>query len=411
MKMKSIFLSMLAIAALASCTTENFNIDPPGPGTGTQEGDEMVVELNISSGAMGTKAGTVGQEAKNGGDKKIKDITVFGVSDAGTIITKQYFASGSGLNEDDPTTMISSATFVTTDQTKDIYVIANIGADLTKKGSPNGQFYSINTLKQLQAATVSLLDGTDPKQQEGNVLMSGTGNVTELTPGDGKKTAKASVQLSFIASKIILEALNRGEQSAGTYDTDFTIDAAIMTHVNTAAYYLMGDNNSFVGAITADNVRNQITPVFATGLTGPDAGGETTIGDFKQAISVAAFDNQNPIKNIGYWYVFENPSESTHTTLSIEYQYKADGQTMSKHYFPVTFDGLDKPKIEPGKAYKVTLTFNGSFLPGEGGSGGTDKPDESIVSTDVAVTVTPADWGEGTVVNKPFGGGGTTPAP
>lgn len=43
--MKSIFLSMLAIAALASCTKENFNVDPPVP-----QGEKMLVDITLSSG-------------------------------------------------------------------------------------------------------------------------------------------------------------------------------------------------------------------------------------------------------------------------------------------------------------------------------------------------------------------------
>ena len=51
MKVKSIFVSMLAIAALASCSRQEF-VDP---GLGPQEGSKMLVDITLSNGEQ-TKA-------------------------------------------------------------------------------------------------------------------------------------------------------------------------------------------------------------------------------------------------------------------------------------------------------------------------------------------------------------------
>ena len=396
--MKSIFLSMLAIAALASCTTENFNIDPPGP----QNGDKMEVKLTISSGPLGTRAGTSGTPADNAGDKTINDITVFGVSQAGAIITKKYFDNTTGLADGTPGTGTKTTTFTTTDQAESIYIIANIGEDLTQQTPAPGQFFSVNTLTSLQTATVSLLDNTNPKQTQGKVLMSGNNTVSNKTDGH----ADANVTLNFIASKIILKSLVRGTTSLGTYDTDFKLTKAIMSHVNTSAYYIGdGTTNSFIGLPNGAITRNLITPVFATGLPNSPCV-DKTVKDFSHNITVApgGFDPSGQIDDIGYWYVFENPTTSTtNTTLLIEYQYKENvgDVNMTTYYFPVTFSTSDKGAIEPGKAYAVTVTFNGSCLPGDGGGGGVPDPDTEVIPTDVAVTVTPTDWSDATV-NKPF---------
>ena len=70
MKMKTVFLSMLAIAALASCSRQDF-IDPPGPNP--QEGEKMLVDITLGNGEM-TKAAGVPSGTE---EKTITDITVF----------------------------------------------------------------------------------------------------------------------------------------------------------------------------------------------------------------------------------------------------------------------------------------------------------------------------------------------
>lgn len=380
--MKSIFLSMLAIAALASCTKENFNVDPPGP-----KGKEMVVELTINGNSLSSKAG--GATTDNA-DKVIKNITVFGVqTSTGAIITRKYFASGDMQAEG--AEGAQKVAFATTDQTTQIHVIANIGEDLTG----NSKALNLNTLKQLQNAKASLIVPADktPKQTQGDVLMSGS--TTTVTPGGEGGNASAAVTLNFIGSKIVLKSLVRSATSLGTYDTHFKLQNAIITHVQTNAYYVRG-TDSYIDAITGD-VRPAMTPLeFVTGRSGQT---ETKVLDFNHEITgVTQFDETHPVEDIAYWYVFENSDATIHTTLLIEYGWKkmkddAGFQTM---YFPVTFGAGDKPLIQPGKSYTVKLTFNGDFRPtdlgGGSGGGGTEDPDTPIVPGTVDVTVTPAAW-------------------
>lgn len=393
MKVKSIFLSMLAIAALASCSKEETNVDPPVP-----QGKTRVIEVTIGSGSLSSKATGV---ATNVTDKTISDLTVFGAnSTSGAIITKKYF---SGLT--DVTDGKKKVNFETTDQTDIIYVIANIGDDLTQAGEVLG-VSNVKGLKNAQASLIVTSPNVVPTQTEGKVLMSGS---TTTITGDigGGNAAEASVDLKFIASKIILKSLKRDALSTGEYGTDFKLQNAYLTHVQTSAYYFM-DNSSFIGAITGD-VRPAITATFATGRNG--VASETEVADFKEdlATKVTSFaPGDAATEDIAYWYVFENSATTTPTTLLIQYVWKETvaGAMDKVMYFPVTFITDDASKIEPGKAYNVSLTFHGNFKPtdqgGGGGGGGTDDPDTPIVPGSVDVTVTPADWGT-TNVEKPFG--------
>ena len=401
--MKTVFLSMLAIAALASCSRQDF-IDPnDGPTPGPGQGESMMVEITINGGSLSTKAGTQGTVAKQVEDKTINDITVFGVDAAsGAIIDKGYFEVGTPSFEVNAETYVATATFKTTTQTTKLYVIANIGENLVTSGKT---FFSVGTLSALMKEKASLVVGGAPKQQETNVLMSGDGDVIPENPAtpDVAGTATADVSLNFIGSKIILSKIKRGSDSQGEYgaEHDFVINNAAMTHVNTSAYY-MRDNNSYVEAITG-GIRDRITPQYVTGM--PDnLNGETTVGDFIQPITLESFNPNDEVNNIAYWYVFENPTEAgVHTTLQIEYEcYENAGDpNKTKKYFPILFGGGDKNPIKPGQAYDVSITLNGNFTPGAGG-GGTTTPDVPVVNTDVAVTVTPTEWNTTTEGNKDF---------
>ncbi len=400
--MKTVFLSMLAIAALASCSRQDF-IDPnDGPTPGPGQGESMMVEITINGGSLSTKAGTQGQAANQDLDKTINDITVFGVDAAsGAIITKEYFDTSTPSFDVNADSHVATATFSTTTQTTRLYVIANIGENLVTSGKT---FFSVGTLSALMKEKASLVVAGTPKQQETNVLMSGDGEVTQLTPGSPgvPGTASAEVSLNFIGSKIILSKIKRGLNSQGEYgaDHDFVINNASMTHVNTEAYYMV-DNNSYVEAI-AGGIRDAITPAYVTGMPN-NPGDEITVNDFIQPITIESFGPNDEVNNIAYWYVFENPTAATkYTTLQIEYEcYKQQGDgTMTKMYFPILFGGGDKNPIKPGQAYEVNITLNGNFTPG--GGGGTDTPDVPLVPTDVAVTVTPTDWSPSADGNKDF---------
>lgn len=383
---------MLAIAALASCSKEETNVDPPVP-----QGKARVIDLTIGSGSLSSKATGAATAAT---DKAISDLTVFGVNaTSGAIITKKYFGT---LTDVDGSK--KKVNLETTDQTDEIYVVANIGEDLTGAGKA----LSVSNVKGLKSAQASLIvtPANTPAQTEGKVLMSGS--TTTITDDiGGNNPATASVDLKFIASKIILKSLKRDALSTGAYDTDFQLQNAYLTHVQTSAYYFM-DNSSFIGTIASD-VRPAITPTFATGRNG--VASETEVADFKEGLTskVTSFaPGDAATEDIAYWYVFENSATATPTTLLIEYVWKEEstGSMDKKMYFPVTFIANDASKIEPGKAYNVSLTFHGNFKPkddgGAGGGGGTDDPDTPIVPGSVDVTVTPANWGE-TSVEKPFG--------
>lgn len=395
--MKSIFLSMLAIAALASCTKENFNVDPPTP-----QGDKMLVDITLTSGEP-TKASGVATVAE---DKAINNVTVFFLNATDQIVSKQYLAGASLTNDQtDPT--IKTATVETRSTATQMMVIANIGEDRTTTT------LNVSTKAQLQAVVQSLIT-TDanplPVQVKTDVLMSGEGTVDNMTASqDGSpSTATSAVTLNFISAKISLTKIELGNSAKGTYGTDFTFTRAFLLNVQTNSWYFPTASSYIPDPKAYANG----TAWEASWGTDP---GYPVVADYAQAFN---FANMNaPQTDLAHWYVFENNPASVASTenptiLVIEIEWtkvKANptaGVTEEKvkKMFNVIFAPGDKGVIEAGKAYNVDLTFNGDFRPeseGGNGGGGTDTPDEPNVNANVGITVTPASWTD-TDASKPF---------
>lgn len=397
--MKSIFLSMLAIAALASCTKENFNVDPPTP-----QGDKMLVDITLTSGEP-TKASGVATVAE---DKAINNVTVFFLNATDQIVSKQYL-NGASLTNDQTDPTIKTATVETRSTATQMMVIANIGEDRTgASGTLN-----VSTKAQLKAVVQSLINTANPPipvQVKTDVLMSGEGSVENMTASqDGTpSTATSAVTLNFISAKISLTKIELGADAKGTYGTDFTFTRAFLLNVQTNSWYFP-TANSYIPTPKA-----YANGTAWDGSWGTDPG-NTVVTDYAQTFN---FANMNTAQtDLAHWYVFENDPASVlpadhPTTLVIEIEWtkvRANAtagtqEVKEKKMFNVIFGPGDKGVIKAGQAYKVDLTFNGNFLPedeGGNGGGGTDTPDEPNVNANVGITVTPASWTD-TDASKPF---------
>lgn len=405
--MKTVFLSMLAIAALASCSRQEF-IDPHG---GPQEGDKMLVDITLGNGEM-TKATGV-PEADGTEEKTITDITVFFLNGADQIVSRT-FVTGPDLTDDGQNPGHKKATVETRTTASQVMVIANIGEDRTG----TGKALNVSTRAQLEAVLQDLVveDGTPPAlvpfQEKTNLLMSGIGDVSQMNPGGiptDPFTAEASVELKYIAAKITLRSITVTDQAQGEYGDgkDFVFTKAYLLNVQTKSHYFP----TYLLA-TADLA-------FANG-TWEEAWGISNlpiVKDFEEKLAITSIVDNTPVENLAHWYVFENKPTSTTkddnpTILAVQIKWKekeANGDDIPEDVyalknFNVIFAPGDKGIIEAGKAYDVALSFSGDFRPGTSGGnagGGEDKPDEPNIKANVTVTVTPAEW-DPAPTEKPF---------
>ena len=400
---------MLAIAALASCSRQEF-IDPHD---GPQEGDKMLVDITLGNGEMTRAQGVPGVDGTE--EKTITDITVFFLNSSSQIVSRTFVTGAASLTDDELNPGHKKATVETRTTATQVMVIANIGEDRTG----TGKALNVSTRAQLEAVLQDLVfeDGTPPAlvpfQEKTNLLMSGEGDVSPMTPGGiptDPFTATASVELKYIAAKITLKSITVTDKAQGTYgeNQDFVFTKAYLLNVQTKSHYFP----TYLPA-TADLS-------FANGTWEEGAWGTSDlpiVADFEQELTITSITPNAAVENLAHWYVFENQPASTvkadnPTILAVQIKWKEKeangGDIPTDVYvlknFNVIFAPGDKDIIEAGKAYDVALTFSGDFRPGTSGGnagGGEDKPDEPNIKANVTVTVTPAVWKPETT-EKPF---------
>lgn len=409
MKVKSLLLSMCAIAALASCSQSDDEI--PGGASNAPEAKVILKLAGSGEQATGRAAGIPGDlDTQNG---KVNNLTVFIFNQSGLVITKQYIGT--------PATGANSIS--TTTDAKKVAVVANTG-DLTTTG---GAFASVASEEALKAVLSDMLVNPDDPagavtHKDANLYMSGINDLSAFSDdGNGGQQATVTVSLHFLSARIQLKEItfNGGTVTDNVYaqandfatnaNANFTItrvylmNAQRVTHFLPATAggsdYITQDLKQYTGGVAwsapwTGTAPNQFKP-----------NNEYTIEAGTDKFIPGTAPAQNTISDIGHWYTFANTGVSdiaNHpTALVVEVKWrkvKADAdvsEEVQTMYFTTYFGGGDKNELEAGKAYTVKLALNGNFKPtnqGGSGGGGTTDPTKPTVNSSVEVTVTPASW-------------------
>ena len=407
MKVKSLFLSMCAIVALASCSQS----DDVAPAGGDAPEAKVILKLE-GDGVNATRAAGTEEAATEGG-AAIKNVTVFFFNQTGFIVGAPQFITAADINN--PIT--------TTTDAAEVVVIANLG---DKTG--DGTFDGIASLSQLQKLDFSSIAGSagsyTVNQSKDNLYSSGMGAITF---NDNEGTA--SVQLHFVAAKIktVKIAWTANQNYAATEDALkgdktkwFTIKKVYMMTAQT--------NSPLVPANTVDASWGGFVPqtyAFAGGVAWGTAPWQWTgdnepkqTGDYLAAAAdlVESTANANQIDNAlasKSWYLFENSPASTHPTgLVIEVLWRSKDQSTDVNdllpkYFTMYFGekgagGATQPLLTAGKTYDMALSLKGDFKPGGNAGGGGDDPTKPSVDATVTVTVTAAHWTTTDEITKDF---------
>ncbi|MBY2899598.1 fimbrial protein [Bacteroides fragilis] len=409
MKVKSLLLSMCAIAALASCSQSDDEI--PG-GTGSDAPEAKVILKLEGSGVQANSraAGIPGNLTEENG--KVNDLTVFIFNQSGLVITKQYIgAPAAGANS-----------ISTTTDAKKVAVVANTG-DLTTQGK---LFASVSSENALKTVLSDML--TDPNTQsaplthkDDNLYMSGINDLSEFAKDGETMKATATVQLHFLSARIQLSEITfngkavtdnvyaQSNDFAANTDANFTITRVYLMNVQRVTHFLPATDGG-TNYITQDLKQYTGGVAWSDPWTGPlpnqfKPNDEYTIEAGTNHFTAVS----NKISDIGHWYTFANEGVSditNHpTALVVEVKWrrvKADvtaspavPEEIQTMYFTTYFGGGDQDALVAGKSYKVSLALNGNFKPaGDGGSGGggTEDPTKPTVNSSVEVTVKAAEW-------------------
>lgn len=407
MKVKGLFLSMCAIAALASCSQNEDAVPLSG-----NDAPKAQVTLKLEGDGVNSRAaGDLEGSAREDG-AKIKNVTVFFFNQTDFIVgTPQYVA--------DPATLASTPLTTTTDATQ-IVVIANLGSDLS--GTTFKSVSSLSQLKKVDFSAINDAAGTKSVNQSAtNLYSSGMGAITMGT-GDQATIGNATVQLHFISARIDkVKIAWKADQHYAANKNDFENTATNWFYIK-QVYMMKAQTNSPL--LPADAAANGtwtggFTPqtyAFAGGVawgTAPwewpaDAGtAPVQTDDYLVATMPAAANNSidnvfGTDPNHKAWYLFENTPTSNHPTgliVEIVWRSKEDStkpdELLSKYftvYFGEKMASGTQPLLEAGKTYNMSIALNGDFKPGGNAGGGGDDPDKPSVDSQITVTVDAAQW-------------------
>lgn len=406
MKVKSLFLSMCAIAALASCSQSD---DVTSAGS---DAPKATVTLKLEGDGVDTRAAGASEDATEAG-AAISNVTVFFFNQTGFIVGTPQFITATNIGN--PIT--------TTTDAAEVVVIANLGSDLS-----GTTFKDVASLSQLQTLDFSSIAGSagsfTVNQSKDNLYSSGMGAITF-----NDNTGTASVQLHFVAAKI------KTVKIAWTANQNYAAsEQALKDDVNKwftikKVYMMTAQTNSpLIPANTADASWGGFVPqtyAFAGGVAWDAAPWQWTgdnkpeqTGDYLAAAAdlVESTANTNQIDNAlasKSWYLFENSPASTHPTgLVIEVLWRSKDQSTDANdllpkYFTMYFgevgaNGTTQPLLTAGKTYDMALSLKGSFKPGGNAGGGGDDPTKPSVDASVTVTVTVAHWTTTDEIKKDF---------
>lgn len=417
MKMRSILLSVLAIAVLASCAKDD------GLGSG-DNGDASEAKVTLRLKGNGSPSSRAAGPVV-GNDEAINTLTVFFLNASDGVIGTPLWINSTGT----PTTNLA-----TTTDARRVVVIANLGTDQTGVG---GLFQGVSTLSQIQGKLGDLISGGAATQSSGNVYMSGVGVLSPFTLEGTVQKATVSVTLNFVSARIQIMSIewNGGNAAAGAVTdnvyaakdgfagngaANFTIERVYLMNVQTKTRFLPNTINWTVSPPTlGSDYITKAARSFAGGVAweGPWAGEDPLApapapagfvqNDEYLLDSMPAVDaaTGNKLATPGYWHVFANNTDVTTTAdyptaLVIETKWRSvagsttEGDLLTR-YFTVYFGGGDQEAIAAGNDYQVTLKLNGSFKPaddGGDGGGGTDDPTTPTVNSVVDITVTVKPW-------------------
>ena len=407
MKVRSLFLLMCAIAALASCSKNNDGI--PGVGSDAPEAKVILKLAGNSDQATSKATGLPSNDDLATSNGTINNLMVFIFNSTGTVITKQFFATpNAGANE-----------ISTTTDAHDVAVIANAAENM---------FTTVSSRDALKGVLANILtDGTPAgavTQKDNNLYMSGVGTLSpfaEETSGSGTMKATVTVPLNYLSARIQLKQITFNGKTVtdnkyvplATFGTDdaanFTITRVYLMNVQRATHFLPA-TDAGTDYIAQGDKQYTGGVAWAAPWTGSTPNQFQNNNEYTIEAGLGVFQaTMNTISNIGHWYTFANTGVgdiANHpTALVVEVQWrevKKDDtaappvvEKIQTLYFTTYFGGGDKQELQAGHVYDVSLALNGNFKPtndGGSGGGGTTDPTKPTVNSSVEVTVTPATW-------------------
>lgn len=377
MKVKAMFLFMVAAAILVSCTNEENPVE--------KTAGRSNLTLNIKGEKQSSSSRATGLPS-DADQSKINDFIIF--------IFKQ-----DGTNDADPkelTTMPSGNKVnmeISTDA-NEVYVIAN-----TKSNTIiNTELLNVKSKSDLQKVVGRAFNDetqtASPTQTYNNLWMSGK-NDSDFTPTEGGNVSVA-VTLKYVAATIRITSV-----TVDASLTNLTLQSVALLNAGVATRFIPADKAI---SLIPTFIPSTQTPFYVHGIENtfsnkPQVSGRNNEYLYTLTGAPAKIGNG---ENEHYFYVFENDGvafEGQPTILTLKGSVDVGGGVFEDAYYSVFFkknspteNGYDDEIIERGKRYDVTMNIKKE---------GPTDPTIPARKTTVDVTITPAAW-ETVNINKDY---------
>lgn len=382
MDFRSVVIALTALTiGFASCTKENTDNNAP-------EGQKAYISLFVKGNAPAEVRSIDPDQAAT-----INDLTVFILGPANEIRSKVYIDVVA--NDYDPTgTDITKGNveIPTTTTARHVYVVGNMGSDLTTDSDLFGT--AVTTLAQLQTAYLELTASTSTTALwiEGHTItpLEFTGTASD---GTSPLATPASIQMHLIPSRVDVY-VNNNMIHYGDAGSMLLNNVSFLNSAGWTSPVPYSSNNY----TPADNIAS-LAPYYRSGIgdyPSFPATGVSLLSTLTSAwvpggsfVPTVATPTQSAEFVEAYNKTFYALPGVNRTEIVTVVATLADGLT--KVYFPVHFilTGDAGMVFESGKRYVMTINLNGDAT--TGGGGGTD-PEIPVVNAYVTVVVTAAAW-------------------
>lgn len=372
MKLKNLFIAVLAVCACVSCAKDAEK--------GSAPSGKKDAKLSVKTVTTKASTGTSTDKNELPGEAKINDLTAFIFNEEGTELFAMQRKTAREGEEVDAVEGIETTSF----ENISLVLVAN---------SPIGVLNDISTVAELQAKLANL-----SAQNQENLTMSSPVITTETYLYMGENyigygnehqnmdNLSDPIVLTRIAARISLVGTKTKFAGTELEGRTVSIDSIYLANVKaTSKYFSIQDWGS------VETNTGLVYDAKAAGTTDRIAAGSTAVDYLHAAIGKEVSDNSPANQIIGSLYTFENTLEAMPTILIMRATLLAnDSYKAETRYFPIVINPkgsttANHELVKRNYVYKIRATI-------------TDKSftnDPANAALDLKVTV--AEWG---VVNQ-----------
>jgi len=394
MKLKYLFLAMLATAGFISCSNEDDKVDP------NATYDAALTVSVAPSAETATKASTEnGTDDGSTDEQKVNTLTAFVFNESGNLVAVKDTTNAKEIKN----IVVKATTAGTPYQ---LFLVANLH---------NTALKSVTSLSSLKSSVASLTDEVESsltmtsqvlnitvKGVEGervcqNYVINQTGSIKIDTEGGLNDytalTSTGMIPITRLASRIQLDKLTVAFVGGNLEGAKFRLDSAYLVNVKSQSLYLGDDlttGTEYWNATGSFTVKgNLISPLSVSKASPYLVTPKITLTSGNVSSNSVDFTTSANSNNYLKAYAFENHIAEVSGTYNTRLILKGEiilstGQSLGTSYYHITIAGPDNAYyVVRNTIYKIEVTITGTGSPNE------DQKSDLNAGINAKVTVVP----------------------